>query len=109
MDLNEANQTRDSAIAGAERLHDSGYLYHLQGLLKRVANLERALREHTDAISAIALSLARAEGWSEDVSPGTERSNENWWACDACYPPIREEDLVEKFWDAAEAKFKVAV
>lgn len=50
-----------------------------------------------------ALAAAIAYGWKEDTSPATEMSGERWYRRDPCTPPVREETLIERYWDAANA------
>lgn len=52
----------------------------------------------------IALNAARADGWIEDTSPETETSNERWWRWDPCTPPVREETLIDRYWDKANTQ-----
>lgn len=50
-----------------------------------------------------ALAAAIADGWEEDTSPATEMSSERWYRWDSCTPPVREETLIECYWDTANA------
>lgn len=45
------------------------------------------------------VAVARSEGWEYDSSPGTENSNEFWWAHGGAFEKVREDSLMTKLHD----------